>query len=111
MDGRIIGSNCLDERSTMAGVGPVTVAPDVQNQSVGRRLMEAVLVRGQERGFHGIRLLQAAFHNRSLSLYTKLGFHAREPMSVMQGAPLRKSVEGCVVRPATESDLERANRV
>jgi hypothetical protein len=25
--GRIVGSNCLDERSVIAGVGPITVAP------------------------------------------------------------------------------------
>jgi hypothetical protein len=27
LDGRIVGSNVLDERSTMAGVGPITVDP------------------------------------------------------------------------------------
>src|SRR5262245_44471881 len=31
LDGRIVGSNCLDERSTISGIGPVTVTPDVQN--------------------------------------------------------------------------------
>jgi len=50
-DGRIIGSNCLDERSAIAGIGPITVDPDVQNRSVGRRLMQAVLDRARERGF------------------------------------------------------------
>ena len=27
-EGRIVGSNCLDERSAIPGVGPVTVAPE-----------------------------------------------------------------------------------
>ncbi len=110
-DGRIAGSNCLDERSTIGGIGPITVAPDAQNRSIGRTLMQAVIDRAGDRGFPGIRLLQAAFHNRSLSLYTKLGFDAREPMSVMQGPPLKRVVEGCAVRPALEGDLEAANRV
>jgi predicted N-acetyltransferase YhbS len=110
-DGRIIGSNCLDERSAIAGIGPITVDPDVQNRSVGRRLMQAVLDRARERGFPGVRLLQSAFHNRSLSLYTKLGFDAREPMSIMQGPPIKKTVEGCAVRTAQQSDLEAANRI
>ncbi len=110
-DGRIVGSNCLDERSVIPGIGPVTVAPDVQNRSIGRTLMQAVIDRARERGFPGVRLLQAAYHSRSLSLYTKLGFDAREPMSVMQGAPLKRSIDGAVVRPAGESDLEAANRV
>jgi hypothetical protein len=26
-EGRIVGSNCLDERSAIAGVGPITVEP------------------------------------------------------------------------------------
>jgi predicted N-acetyltransferase YhbS len=109
--GRIVGSNCLDERSAIPGVGPVTVAPEVQNQSIGRILMQAVIDRARERAFPGVRLLQAAYHNRSLSLYTKLGFDAREPMSVMQGPPLKRTVEGCAVRAATENDLNAANHV
>src|SRR5262249_48857013 len=31
VDGRIAGSNCLDERGVIAGVGPITVSPEVQN--------------------------------------------------------------------------------
>ena len=104
--GQIVGSNCLDERSAIAGVGPITVDPAGQNRGAGRELMEAVLRRAKERNFGGVRLLQAAFHNRSLSLYTTLGFDAREPVSVMQGQALRKPIEGCTVRSAQMSDLE-----
>jgi hypothetical protein len=32
-------------------------------------------------------------------------------MSVMQGAPLKRTVGGCVVRVATENDLDAANHV
>ncbi|HZS54942.1 MAG TPA: GNAT family N-acetyltransferase [Bryobacteraceae bacterium] len=110
-DGQIVGSNCLDERSVIAGVGPITVAPSAQNRSIGRMLMQAVMDRARERGFAGIRLLQAAFHNRSLSLYTKLGFDAREPVSVMQGQPIKRAFEGWTVRPAVMDDLEAAARV
>ncbi len=110
-DGRIVGSNCLDERSTICGVGPVTVDPSVQDRRIGRMLMEAVIERARERGFPGIRLLQAAFHNRSLALYTKLGFDVREPMSVVQGPPIHRTVDGCAVRFATEGDLEACNRL
>lgn len=109
--GRIVGSNCLDERSTIAGLGPITVSPDAQNSSIGRALMQALMDRSRERGFPGLRLLQSAYHNRSLSLYAKLGFDAKEPVSVMQGAALKRSIENCVVRPATESDLDAANQV
>ncbi len=104
--GRIVGSNCLDERGAIAGVGPITVDPALQNSAIGRRLMLAVLDRARERQAAGVRLLQAAYHNRSLSLYTKLGFDAREPMSVMQGPALNRTVPGCSVRTATEADVD-----
>jgi GNAT superfamily N-acetyltransferase len=76
--GRIVGSNCIDERNSIAGIGPVTVDPSAQNHSAGRQLMQAVLGRAVEKKFAGTRLVQAAFHNRSLSLYAKLGFVVRE---------------------------------
>src|ERR1043166_8715409 len=83
-DGRILGSNFIDLRSIIAGIGPITVDPAVQNQGTGRRLMQAAMDRATERGHAGIRLVQAAYHNRSLSLYTRLGFVPREPLSVLQ---------------------------
>jgi GNAT superfamily N-acetyltransferase len=109
--GQILGSNCLDERCTIAGVGPITIDPEVQNKGVGRALMEAVLTRSAEHGCQGSRLLQAAFHNRSLSLYTKLGFDTREPISAMQGPALKRPTPGYNVRPARISDLEECNRL
>jgi len=108
INGQVVGSNCLDERSEIAGVGPITVTPDLQNRSVGRMLMQAVIDRAYERSFPGVRLVQAAFHNRSLSLYTKLGFDVREPLSVLQGGPIGKVPDGWSVRAATEADLGAA---
>jgi predicted N-acetyltransferase YhbS len=109
--GRLVGSNCMDERSTIAGIGPITVDPAAQNSGVGRALMDAVLDRAQERGFAGVRLVQAAFHNRSLSLYTKLGFDPREPLACMQGTPPGTKFDGCRIRAAQQADLEACNRV
>ena len=54
----------------------------------------------------GVRLVQAAFHNRSLSLYTNLGFDVREPLSCVQGRTTQRSVAGCTVRAAQPKDLE-----
>jgi len=110
-EGRIVGSNCLDERGTVAGIGPITVDPAAQNQGVGRMLMQAVLDRARERNAAGVRLIQAAFHNRSLSLYTTLGFVAREPISVMQGPALRRQIDGYPVRQAVVSDVPQCNRI
>jgi GNAT superfamily N-acetyltransferase len=110
-DGTLLGSNFLDERSTIAGVGPITIAPQAQNEGLGRLLMQAVLERATERAFPGVRLLQAAYHGRSLSLYTSLGFQVREPIACMQGPALGWYSPGYVVRPATPDDLEACNRI
>jgi predicted N-acetyltransferase YhbS len=111
IDGRVVGSNFLDERNVIAGVGPITVDPATQNRTVGRQLMEAVHERATTTSFAGVRLIQSGFHTRSLSLYTKLGFDVREHLACMQGKPLNLSVEGHVVRPATEADVDSCNRV
>jgi predicted N-acetyltransferase YhbS len=108
-DGRIVGSNFLDERSPIAGVGPITVDPTAQDAAVGRALMGDVLARAATRGVPGVRLVQAAYHNRSLSLYTKLGFDPREPLATMSGTPLGLRVAGYAVRAATEADLDACN--
>jgi predicted N-acetyltransferase YhbS len=107
--GKIIGSNCLDERNPIAGVGPITIDPDVQNRTVGRQLMQAVMARAVEKKFAGIRLVQAAYHNRSLSLYAKLDFVVREPLACMQGPAIQKTPPGYRVRPAQPSDLAVCN--
>ena len=109
IDGRIAGSNFLWESDKVAGIGPITVDPDVQNSTVGRQLMEEVLHYAQERGFASVRLVQAAYHNRSLSLYTKLGFDTREPLSVMNGPALNLRFPNYLVRPANENDLAACN--
>jgi GNAT superfamily N-acetyltransferase len=104
VDGTIVGSNFLDERDPIRGVGPITIDPKAQNAGVGRRLMEAVIERGKQAP--GIRLLQDGFHMRSLSLYTRLGFDTKASCIVMQGEPRDEPVSGVEVRPVTEDDLE-----
>jgi len=111
MDGKIVGSNFLDERSIVAGLGPITVDPGVQNRAVGRRLMRDALDRVKQRHFPGVRLLQAAYHNRSLSLYARLGFVVREPLATMQGPALGVPIPGYRTRPATELDLGACNEI
>ncbi len=104
-DGVVVGSNAVDERGPIAGIGPITVDPSGQNSGVGRKLMQHVLDREAQRGAPGVRLVQAAFHNRSLSLYTKLGFDPREPLSCVQGTPLNITLPGYAVRAASVDDL------
>jgi predicted N-acetyltransferase YhbS len=103
-DHEVIGSAFADERGAVVGIGPVSVSPSAQDAGVGRALMEALLARQRERGAVAVRLVQTAYHYRSLALYAKLGFTVREPLSVFQGAPPSLSIPGCGVRPALEAD-------
>ena len=111
MNGRIAGSNFMDERSTIAGIGPVSVDPDVQDSGAGRAMMQHMLDRVVANRMPGVRLVQTAYHNRSLSLYAKLGFEIREPLSVMVGSPIKKSIAGYLVRAASDADLEACNQL
>jgi GNAT superfamily N-acetyltransferase len=102
-NGKIVGSNFLDERDPIAGVGPITVDPQGQNSGVGRKLMQAVIERGTDAP--GIRLLQDGFHMRSLSLYSSLGFDVTASCVVMSGRPRDGAVAGFEVRAVTEEDV------
>jgi predicted N-acetyltransferase YhbS len=108
-DGRIVGSNFLDERSPIRGIGPITVEPLSQDKGIGRCLMQHLLDRVARDNAPGVRLVQAGFNNRSLCLYASLGFTVREPLSIMQGPPLGLAFPGYAVRPASRGDLEACN--
>jgi predicted N-acetyltransferase YhbS len=105
-DGRIVGCYFMDERTTISGIGPVCVDPSQQDKGIGRRLMRHALDRVEARNAPGVRLVQETYHYRSFSLYATLGFQAREPLSVMQGPPLKRAIDGSRVRPALDADVD-----
>jgi predicted N-acetyltransferase YhbS len=111
LGGKVVGSNFLDERNCIAGVGPITIDPSVQNKTIGRQLMEDVHHRAAQKNFPGVRLVQAGYHMRSLSLYAKLSYDVREPLACLQGAAINDVMAGYRVRPATPGDLEACNRL
>ena len=102
--GDVVGSNFLDERDPIRGLGPITVDPQVQAHGIGRRLMQDVLERG--RGATGIRLLQDSFNTRSVALYASLGFDIREPLLLMTGKPRSTPQRDVEVRPLRPDDLD-----
>jgi predicted N-acetyltransferase YhbS len=104
-DGRILGSNFLDQRDPIAGVGPITVDPNHQSIGVGRRLMQAVIEQGN-RSAPGIRLVQDAFNATSMSLYTSLGFDPKEPLALMRGKPRDHFSGNGEIRPVTAGDID-----
>src|SRR6478736_4670366 len=66
VDGRMVGSNFLDQRDAIAAVGPITVDPSVHCKGIGRRLMQAVIDRAREGNHPGTRLVQEPFNTISL---------------------------------------------
>jgi len=102
-DGRIVGSNFVDERGSIRGVGPITVAPGAQARGLGRRLMQAVIERSA--GAPGVRLLQDSFNTASLALYASLGFRVTDPVVVVGGRPSAKVPPDVEVRALTRDDV------
>ena len=111
VNGRIAGSNFMDERAPITGIGPISVDPEVQNSGAGRAMMQHMLDRVAANRFAGVRLVQSAYHSRSFSLYTKLGFETREPLSLMTGPLINESIPGYKVRAATEADVAACNQL
>jgi predicted N-acetyltransferase YhbS len=109
LGGRVVGSNFLDERAAIAGLGPITVDLHAQNQRIGCSLMSAAIEREERRAAAGVRLVQAGYHCRSLSLYSKLGFEVREHLSCIQGPGIHKRMAGYAVRRAVEDDYNACN--
>lgn len=110
-DGRVVGSNFLDLRDEIAGIGPVTVELFAQNRGIGRRLMNEALRRADQIGSPSVRLVQAAAQGRSLALFATLGFTLREPLACLNGPPPKAGVPGHAVRPARIGDLAACNLV
>jgi predicted N-acetyltransferase YhbS len=109
--GQIVGSNFLWSETIVAGIGPLTVSPSIQNATVGRHLMSAVLDRAGQQGLASVRLVQGSYNNCSLALYTKLGFDVREPLVSIQGQALGLEIPGYRVRLATSDDLADCNHL
>ena len=45
-DGQIVGSNFMDQRSPIGGIGPISVDPAAQNRRADRSLMQAMTRNG-----------------------------------------------------------------
>lgn len=109
IDGKIVGSNFLDERDAIKSVGPITVDPACQCKGVGRKLMEAVIERGH--GAMGIRLLQEAYNLTSMALYTSLGFDTKEPIVILVGKVAGEMSSGSQASPMRPEHLEDCARL
>ena len=69
-EGRIVGSNFIDERIPHLRSRPDPRRSDAQNRGIGRAVDAGRHRSRTRREAAGVRLLQAGFHNRSLCLYS-----------------------------------------
>ena len=90
-----------------SGWGPSRSTPRSKTAPLGASSMQAALQRVAERQAPGVRLVQAAYHTRSLALYATLGFEVREPLVTLQGPPLAVQSPSYAVRPATDRGSRR----
>ncbi len=109
VNGKVIGSNCLDERTPIAGVGPISIDPAEQNRAAGRQLMQAVMARATERKFAGIRLVQAAYHIARSRSMRSLASSFGNRLLVCRAPAIQKTLPGYRVRAAQTGDLAACN--
>lgn len=104
IDDRVVGSNFLLHSDSIAGIGPLTVDPQVQSRGVGRALMQWVMEEANQRGIRQTRLFQETINTTSLSLYTSLGFTWRDSAALMRVNPANSDDPS--IRPLTTADLD-----
>jgi GNAT superfamily N-acetyltransferase len=108
-DGGIVGSIFVSRRAPVGGISVITVHPRAQDRAVGRQLMQHGMEVLARHGHARQQLIQAAYHNRSLCLYAKLGFVAGDVLANMTGPPIRQSRGERAVRPAATADAKACN--
>ena len=109
--GTIVGSNFMDERSIIFGIGPISVAPEVQNHAVGRRLMCAVLDRAAAKKAAG-----SAWYKRATTIVRFVstpssGLSPANPCRYCKGPSRNAKFAGYDVRLAEERDVEECNNL
>lgn len=70
LDGKIVGSIFLDERSVIAGGGPLSVDPPVMNGTIGSQLTQAMMDRATQQRFPGLRgvVIACKWRERSICM-------------------------------------------
>ena len=110
--GGLVGSVFLNRfpSTPVAAIGPLTVDPAAEGCGAGRMLLEAALAAAHQARLDQVRLVQSPAHLRSLCLYIKLGFEAREPLVLMTSGASAASTDRSV-RVAVAEDIPLCERL
>lgn len=109
MDARVVGICCLNPRGDHGGFGPVAVDPSYEGYGIGRKLMDALLMRAE--GLQSVRTFQQAFNPASFALYYSLGFiPVAELLDLYLDSGDRKKLEPfSYVSEISAKDLDEVN--
>jgi len=103
VNGEPVGSAIMWLMDEVAAIGPVSMEPSFQGQSVARPMMEYLLDYAHRNDYEMVRLSQRSYNPVSLSLYAKVGFNTVESFMEMRPSPRPDSEEA--VRPFIETDF------
>ena len=106
--GELVGSNFATSWGSVGFFGPVTIRPDLWNQGIAGRLVEAATGRLDEWGTRHAGLFTFAESAKHVALYQKFGYWARFLTAIMS-APVGENGTG-PVRWSRYSDLTEEQR-
>jgi len=105
--GELAGSNFATNWGSVGFFGPITVRPDLADQGIGARLIEAVIGSFNDWGTRHAGLFTFPYSPKHIGLYGKFGFYPRFLTPVM-GLPVRPAPE--VAGSTRYSALSEADR-
>jgi GNAT superfamily N-acetyltransferase len=83
LDGRVVGSSFVARWGSVGFFGPLTVAPEVWDSGIGRRLMEPIMTRFETWGVTHAGLFTFAHSAKHVGFYQTLGFWPGHLTAVM----------------------------
>lgn len=110
-NGDIVGSNLVEMRDEIAGIGPISVKIDGQNTGAGRLLMKACMKAAAEKGMKTVRLHGIGNNNKSFSLYLDLGFDPICTCGHYEGVCTAAAPAGFTCEPLSAKYVEACSKL
>jgi GNAT superfamily N-acetyltransferase len=110
-DGQLAGTNFVTRWGTVGFFGPLSVRPELWDQGVASRLMEATVALFDRWGTDHAGLFTFAQSPKHHGLYQKFGFWPRALTPVMTKAPIAPERSPEAIRYTTLAPAERAGAV
>ena len=112
LDGKLAGSNFATRWGSVGFLGPLTIAPDLQERGIGRALLAKTMTQFDLWGTRHVGLFTFAHSAKHLALYQKYGFHARFLTAIMSApvTPRPRAASGSRLSALTDARRTEALR-